>query len=625
MRFYSVIIALFVFPLCLAAQPAQLAQQYFQDGEYEKAAALFDKLYKENPRNEYFFDRYVESLLMLEDYPKVESVLKEAIKKNPKNVKLYVSYGNLYERQFMDEKANEQYQKAIKKMSADRFQITKLASAFTTLAKYDLAIEVYEKGGDLLNDKQLFAYNLAELYRRKGDIPNMIRSYLDSLQDNPNRLNSIKIPPGHVRIVKRDSLQDNPNRLNSIKSQFARYLQEPEDFEELQAQLYERIQNDKDNLEYPELLAWLFIQQKDYRNAFRQSKALDRRLNENGGRIYRLAQIAANDHDYDAAIQAYDYIVEEKGPASTYYIDAKRESLRTRRNKLVEGFDYTEEDLKTLEAAYESFLSEFGRDRRTAAIVMELADLEALYLKNLDKAIALLDEMIHYPAVNPKTQAIGKLKLGDYYLIKGERWEATLLYSQVDKAFGEDPLGHEARYRNAKLSYYFGDFQWAQAQFEVLKASTSKLIANDALDLSIFIMDNMGLDTTEASLKLYADAELLVFQNRFEEAFQKLDTLLTRFPEHALQDDVHYLKARIYKKTKDYDKAAAEYAQIIEKFPEEIRADNALFELAELYETVLGDPEKAKELYQKLFLDYSGSTFAVEARKRFRRLRGDDI
>jgi tetratricopeptide (TPR) repeat protein len=221
--------------------------------------------------------------------------------------------------------------------------------------------------------------------------------------------------------------------------------------------------------------------------------------------------------------------------------------------------------------------------------------------------------------------AKGKLSLADFYLMDSEIWEATLLYSQVDKAFTEDILGHEARYRNAKLSYYAGDFEWAQAQFDVLKASTSKLIANDALDLSVFILDNLGLDSTVAPLKLYAEADLLVFQNRFDDAFIKLDSLKTTFPDHSLEDDIYYTYAKIYLKQREFTKSAEMLQLIIDKYPEGIRADNALYELAMLYENQLNDIEKAKELYEKIFIEYSGSTFAVDARKRFRKLRGDDI
>ena len=594
-----ILIAAIVTALTAWGQEAQLAQQYFRDGEFEKASVLYEKLYKQSNFNDFYFDRYVESLLALESFDECEQVIKKQLRRDPENVQLYVTYGKLFERQVLDEQAEEQYRLAIEKMPKDQFAITRLANAFMVLTKYDLAIETYERGSELLKDKEAFAYNLGELYRRKGDSAKMIESYLNSIETNPGRT-------------------------NSVKAIFQRYLL-PEDYQELQTQLYTLIQEKPDAVFYPEMLTWVFIQQKDYRNAFRQARALDRRLRENGGRVYRIGEIAANDKAYEAAIMAYDYIVAEKGPSSSFYIDAKRESLRCKRRQLVDGYDYSPEELTQLEKEYESFLDEFGRSKLTANIVLELAELEAIYINDLDKAIGLLNQMIEYPNVNPAIQARGKINLADYYLMQGERWEATLLYSQVDKAFKEDALGHEARFRNAKLSYYTGDFQWAQAQFDILKASTSKLIANDALDLSVFIMDNLGLDTTAEALQLYADAELLVFQNRFDDAFNKLDSLQERFPEHSLKDDLYYLEAQIYKKKRDYEKAASLLQQIVDNHKEEIRADNALFELAGLYENQLKDLEKAKALYETLFIDYSGSTFAVEARKRYRILRGDTV
>ncbi len=584
-----------------AQSESKLAQQYFADGEFEKSAALYEKLYSGNARNDYFFNRYIESLLSLDDYEAAEKALKKELKKNPAKVNLYVTYGNIYERQFNDAEAQKQYERAIKELPEDRFATTKLANAFIGLTKYDLAAATYEKGARLLKDNQVFAYNLGDLYRRKGDTPKMLENYLNSLDANPGRL-------------------------KSLQTTFQRYLTE-EDFVELQTQLYSRISSTPEAMHFPELLSWVFIQKKDYRNALRQMKALDKKLDENGGRIFGLGGIAVNAKDYDAAIAAYEYIVAEKGTNSSFYIDAKRELLRTKRLKVTSGFDYTKEDLLLLEKEYEGFLEEFGRSKVTASIVKELADFEALYLNDIDKSISILQAMIEFPGINPKMQGEAKIALADYYLIKGEIWESTLLYSQVDKAFKEDLLGHEARFRNAKLSYYNADFEWAQAQFDVLKASTSKLIANNALDLSIFIMDNLGLDTTTTTLQLYSDAELLTFQNKFDKAFVKLDSITTGYPEHGLKDDVYYAKGQIYKKQRDYVKAAAMFEKIIAEHVEDIRADNALFELAEMYENEaqLNDIDKAKELYEKVFIDFSGSTFAVEARKRYRRLRGDDI
>lgn len=580
------------------AQDARLAQQYYENGEFEKAAVLYEKLY-DKTKSDYYFERYVESLLGQGDFEECIDVIKKQLKKQPENVSLYVSYGKVLDEMDEPEKASLQYQTAIDNLPRDQYAVTQLASSFMRLSKYDEAAATYEKGAKLLKDDNIFALNLGELYRRKGDMSKMIDSYLNSLEMGPERS-------------------------SQIKTYFQRYLSE-DDFVELQAKLYERIQDNDASLPYVELLTWVFIQRKDYENAFRQVKALDRRLEENGGRIYQLAQIAANDEDYDTAIQAYDYIVEQKGLTSTFYIDAKREGLLVRRDKLVEGSDYTELELKDLERQYESFLYEFGKTTATASIVLELAEFEAFHLNDLDKAIGLLTELVEYRGIDRVLLANAKISLADFYLMKGDRWESTLLYSQVDKEFKEGILGHEARFLNAKLSYYFGDFEWAQSQFDVLKASTSKLIANDALDLSVFIMDNMGLDSTTTALEMYAHADLMVFQNKFDEAFQTMDSLLAQFPEHSLDDDVLYLKGQVYKKQHQWEKAANILQQVFDHYKEDIRADNALFELAELYETRLNDIEKAKVLYETLFIDFSNSTFAVEARKRYRKLRGDSV
>ncbi len=588
----------FMFVLLAGAQNAQLAQQYFIDGEYEKAATLYKEIFEKNPRNHSSFSRYLSCLVELEEFEQAEDLLKKRIKKNEKNYSLYLDYGNMLERQFKADEADAMYAKAIDKVGTDPNAIRSLAAKFQNMTKYDLAIKAYEKAIALGNSKG-FAYYLADLYRRKGETEKMIEQYLISLEETPTRI-------------------------NHLKTLFQRYFSE-DDFLELQMQLYSKIQDEPEQEVFPELLSWVFIHKKDYKGALRQAKALDMKNEENGGRVYNICQTAANDKDWETAISGYEYIIENKGKGSSFYIEAKQESLKCKRMRLVDGYDYSQEELKGLEGEYETFLEEFGRTKTTAAIISELAELEAYYLNDLDKAVALLEELIEYPMVNPHVLAKAKISLANFYLMKGEIWESTLLYSQVDKEFKDDLLGQEARYRNALLSYFAGDFEWAQTQFDVLKASTSKLIANDALDRSVFIMDNLALDTTAVPLKKFSEAELLVFQNKFDDAFIKLDSIRTLFPEHSLEDDALYLKSQIYVKIKDYDRAVLMLQTIIEKFPDGIRGDNALFDLAELYETKLDNTEKATELYEKILYDYAGSTFSVEARKRYRRLLGEEL
>lgn len=189
----------------------------------------------------------------------------------------------------------------------------------------------------------------------------------------------------------------------------------------------------------------------------------------------------------------------------------------------------------------------------------------------------------------------------------------------------EDQLGESARFRNARLSYFAGDFAWAQEQFDILKQATSKLISNDAIDLSVFILDNLAKDTLGEALQLYASAELKVFQNQYDEALNILDSIQYVNVENTLEDDVWYLQGRIFDKQQKTKEALAKYEKILEKYKDDIRADNALWEMAKIYDYQLEDKAKAKDLYEKLFIDFSGSILAVEARKRFRTLRGDPV
>jgi tetratricopeptide (TPR) repeat protein len=582
----------------IQAQDPNLANQYFSNGEFEKAAALYNQLWDNDKRSEYYFTRYVECLMNLEQYVECEKVIKKQIKDTPENTALYVTYGNLFEKQNKEAEAKVQFSKAIDKMASDFASVERLARLFTSQSKFDLALETYEKGAASSRDLQRFAFNIGELYRRKGDVPKMVEAYLNALDTDPGKLSLVQ------------------TRLAQVLA--------PDDYAELQTQLYSRIQSNE-NPDYIEILAWSFVQRKDFKSALRQFKALDKRLGENGQRIMHLSEDAAATSDYETAIAGYEYIITEKGQLSPYFFDAKKEVMECRRKKITEGYSYSIDELKILESEYESFLAQFGRAPNTADLIVQLADLEAYYMQNLSKAIYLLEELKVMPGLDRNRLARTKINLGDFYLINGDIWESTLLYSQVDKDFKEETIGQEARFKNARLAYFNGDFQWSQAQFDILKASTSKLISNDALDLSVFIMDNLNLDTSAAAISLYSGAELLVFQNKFEEAFLKLDTLRKDFPEHSLKDDILYLEGQIYEKKRNWEKAASMYKDIVEKYPEEIRADNALYALAQITEMRFNDIEKAKELYEKIFMDYSGSLFAVDARKRYRLLRGDKV
>lgn len=588
------------FSLLAIGQNQSLANEYYRSGEYEKAAIIYKKIYDKQPHQTGYFTNYIECLLALQDYKKAEEAVEKEIKIKPDQMQFYVILGNIKERQYLPEEADKVYQQAINNIPANRGSIQRLASAFQRLTKYDMAIEVYQKGSKILKDEGIFSSYLASLYSKKGDKPKMVEHYIKAVNKNPRNIEYYKT-----------SLQKS--------------LVNDEELEMLRKQLYANIQNDPENIVYLELLQWVYIEKEEYGKALRQARSLDRKFNEGGMRVKNIGDIAYYAGDFETAIKAYNYVTKDESLNNDLFIVSKKALLKAKRKRITDSYNYSLSDLDSIDVEYQRFIDEFGINRQTETVVKEYADFLAIYKNDLNGAIKNLNELVKMSTITKSVKANSKIALGDYYLMSGEIWEATLLYSQVEKKYKEEYLGETARFKNAMLSYYAGNFEWAQEKFDILKTSTSKLISNDAIDMSIFIMDNMGLDTTDVPLKMFSESELLTVQNKFDEAFEKLDSINELFPEHSLADDIIYQKALLHNKLKNTDKAIELFTLVYETYPEEIRADNALFNVAEIYEFQLKDLEKAKPLYEKLFLEFSNSTFAIEARKRYRILRGDDI
>ncbi len=596
--FFSLLI---FFGSCVHAQTTkdeQLANQYYQQGEYDKAIVLFEKLYDKRT-DELIFKSYLRCLLALKDFDKAEKIGKKQVKKYPDNLNYLVDLGNVYEASGRSDKGKQQYEKAIKLLKGnDQNQVFSLANAFLALKNFDFAIATYLRGRKL-DAGYSYNFEIAEVYYVTKEYPKMIDEYLDVLLENDAYIQNVQ---NSLQSKLSDDQNGNKNEM-------------------LRTALLKRIQKVPEKTIFSEMLLWLFVQQKDFESALIQAKALDRRLKEDGSRVFTLAGLCVSNEDYDAAIKAYQYLI-TKGPNSYNYIQARVELLNTSNKKLING-KYTRADLLELEKEYYTTLNELGKTPNTALLIKGLAHLQAFYLNKTNDAITFLKEIIEMPNTPPQFQAECKLELGDIYLMTGEIWESTLLYSQVDKANKGEPIGEEAKFRNAKLSYYKGDFEWARAQLDVLKGGTSHLIANDALALSLLIQDNMGLDSNITGLLIYAKADLLIFQNKEDAALLTFDSLLTELPGHSLTDEVFMRKAEIMGRKGKYEEEAALLQMIIDKYATDILADDAFFLLADLYEKKLQNKQKAMDLFQELLVKFPGSSYVVEARKRFRSLRGD--
>ncbi len=578
----------------------QLASQFYQNKEFDKALEYYEKLYnKKSPQ--LFYTPYLNCLLEIKDFKKAEKIVKKQIRQNPEELKLYVDLGMVYLRLEQPDKAKAEWEKAVRQLKTDD-QVFGLAGAFMAIREYDHAINTYKKGRKISLNSYPYSFELAEVYKLKGDKVAMVNEYLDVLEISDSYIQSVQ---------------------NALQTSFGNDADAKQN-EVLKAQLLKRISGNPDKTIFSELLIWMQLQLKDFEGSFVQAKALDKRKKEGGSRLMGLALVYVENESYDLASRAYQYVI-DKGSANYYYNSARMELLNVSYQKIVTKGIYTPVEVIALEKNYKQTIDELGKTPGTVVLLKNLAHLQAFYLHQPAEAIALLEEAIILPQLPAQTQAECKLELADILLMTGDVWEASLRYSQVEKSYKYDVIGQEAKFRVAKISYYTGDFKWAQAQLDVLKGATAKLIANDAMNLSLLISDALAIDTNEVPLLIFSRADLLSFQNKDSMALITLDSIATLFPSHALADEIIYKKAQILLKHNKYQEAATMYEEILKFYGQDILGDDALFKLAELNEYQFKNTEKAKELYQQLLEKYPGSLYVVEARKHFRKLRGDSI
>lgn len=601
MRGFGLFFVLLIFTVAGFAQETdeQLALQYLADEEYDKAQVLLEKLLKKNPESAFFYQNYFLCLTKTKDFDGADKLIKKQIKKYPSQIGFQVDQGLVYEMQGNKKAADEHYAQLIKQVTAEEEKTLQLSNAFVKRNLLSKGVETLLAGRKVAGYATAYAGDLIALYQKQGEWKKVIDESVNWLTVNNLQLEAVQ--EGLVRVLDREA------EVNYLKEKTL-----------LQLQKY------PDQLVLEELLLWIFVQKKEFRAAYRQVLAMDKKLNDNGLQIYNLAAICLNNDQYDVAADCYNAII-LKGKDNFFYLNARMGLLETRYTKASNTSGLTQEEMVQIEQEYLTFLSEFGKGVNTAPSMKQLADCYIYYLHDLDKGIKALEELAAMPRLQPKFTANCKLSLGDAYLMRGDVWDAQLLYGQVDKDFLEDPLGQEARLRNAKLSYFTGDFEWAKDQLDVLKTATSQLISNNAIELGLVIMDNTGLDSTTDALKKFADAELLYFQHKLNESMQILNVMPFKFPRHSLEDDIYLLKARILVKQGQYAEAEKNYLMVINKFGGDILADNALMELASLYKDRLNQKPKALEMYQKIVFNYTGSLFTVEARKQIQKLKDEGI
>ncbi len=569
-----------------------VAAEYYKNGDFEKALLSYKKLYNKSPNNNTYLLQLVKSLQQLEKYQEAETLLLEQISR-VNYPPLLIELGYNYQLQNNIINAETYYESALKTIDQNPNFVFVVGKAFEDRSLLDQAITAYEKAMVLKPDLN-FNVQLARIYGDQGNVEKMFESYLNFVELNDSYINTIK------RAFSEFISENSDNKNNVL----------------LKRILLKKIQTDQ-NLLWNEMLSWLFVQQKDYNKAFTQEKAMFFRQPESLDRIEELAHIALADKAYQVALDIFTYLTETAQDLDTklkaYY------NLIEIKTQLA-----TKEEYNSILSEYKAIFDTYGTHTKTLFIQISYAHFLAFYKHEPNQAVSVLKQSLELP-LNSFQEAGVKLELGDVLVLQEKFNEALIYYTQVQRNLKNSTLSQEARYKVAKTSYYKGDFKWAESQLKILKSSTSQLIANDALDLMLLITDNKYEDSTQTALKLYAKADLMAFQNQTDNAIELLGEILTNHKGKTIEDQALFKQAQLFEKNQEYHRAEANYQAIITNFSDDILADDAYFFLAELYRKKLNQPEKAKELYEKIVFNYQDSIYFVDARNNFRSLRGDAI
>lgn len=575
----------------------QLANQLFSSGNYQKSSQIYAKLYSKYKSANYYH-KLLDCYFAIDEMKLAEKLIKKHSKKYTNNITVKIDYAHLFFLLGEEKKAKKKFDEVFERLNSNAQYVSVVAKKLTKYGYLEEAIVAYEIG--LKNpSKNTYRFSLARLYSQMNDLEMMYETYLDLVINNKVYLQNVKNIIG--RTISKDADDENNQLLKGI--------------------LIQKTQKSND-ASIGDLLIWLFIQEKNFEAAFDQEKSMDQRFNLGQKKIFELASISRKNKAFGIALDCYQYII-EIGSDSAYYLDAQLAAITVKKELLENAVYTTKEDWQELEESYDKLLNEIGIRSQTVLLVRDMAEIQAFRLHNTEQASKTIQTIQNFPTAAAEDLARCKLLQADIQLLKNEIWESILSYSQVIKAYKNDVLGHEAKYRRAKISYYQGDFDWAQAQLDVLKKSTAKLIANNAMELSLLIQDNLNLDTTTTTMEIFSRADLLIYQNKLDEAYSTLDTIVIDYQGHSLVDEAIFRQYEIKSQQGAYKDASELLDQIITFYSFDILADDAKFAQAQLQEIHFENQEQASELYQEIISKHPDSFYVSESRKRYRILRGE--
>ena len=559
----------------------RMAQIFERNDKQEQASEFYIKICHSDPDNRSAYEGAKRTLLYTEQYEKLETLIHFLEQKNEKL--LYkVDLASLEYYCGEQNAALGLWQRILKQHSNRQEAFILVGRALIEHHLYDNALKVYESGRKAFENPSLFMFNIATIYKIQEKYKELTLEYLQYIHQHPQQINYLRSDlarsanlPDEQRIIIK--VLENQKQTWIIHLWCSDFYTMRGDYEKAflhLAQFEEKAQN---------------IDNVQYLNHY-----------EPGYEMYSLGETALNDGEYEQAIKIFKHIINGiKGP----FVTRSKMSLANAYSR-INQYDLAIEMLR-------KYAKDSPGSDQAVQAMMNLGNISFNQLFDIDMAIEAYQYVVQY-SQNEDLSTTARYRLGDCAIAAGDLKLAETYFKSI-----------QSREKDVKILYKLAELAFLQQEIDTLSDYVQRLLksdfakepslANDILELQM-LLQNSAQDSS--SLAVLGGASLLYRQQKYTMCTDTLLTFLNQYRGTPLRDELLLLLADAFINLGEKQHALKHLNAVYEN-KTGVYSDRALFRMAEIYSNQ-ENKERAKELYEKILLEYPNSIYIDQVRQRLR-------
>lgn len=568
-------------------QQLRQAQSYQRTNQHQNAILVLRALYANNPGNVQYYQELLESYLQLSMTDEALQLIQQQKTAASPHFRYDIDYGQVLIKEGKKEEALRLWEKTIKANSNDIGAYTMVAGVLSANRMYEEAADIYKRAYANHPDKIYLLKALADFYQTRMQYYRSLEYYLEYLRKDPNNYQTVI-----QQVLSFDLEEPQADSLNQL---LAKEIQKYPDIPELQ------------------LVSAKFFQKYQRFNESLQIYSKLENDNSQGKYFIEFARAVQADSLYRLALDAYNNLI-TRFPQSRYllaaYLGAAKCNLEIAREKNDAG--YARQAIDMIRKVKDTY----PNHPEIANLSLLEGDIYRQYFFDIDRAIEIYRQVSGEFAKDIEIRERAYLNAGECYIIRGDMAEAVSFLNKVNTSRDQT----RAQFFLAKIDFYQGNFSEAREHLNriIQTEGLSGSITNDALDL----LTLLGFaQTAPEALKLYAEADLLLFQQKKSEAVNRLQSALEKPAPPHFRSKMIFEAARLSAEIGEYAEALEYCNRVLENQSLALYGDEALFMMANIVDYQLKDMPSAFSLYDRLLTDFPESQFAISARERLKEIR----